>query len=341
MFDKKNIKHYLLGASLILIASYVGSSFKKYFVESKDEEYDMIKEYLLNESPLYGYNKTKIWIHSKYEINARKWLDFQSRNTTHMNLPYVHLTIQSIIEHCSNDFHICLIDDHTFSKLIPGWDININDMAEPMKSYYRDIAMLKILYIYGGMVVPDSFLCNKSLKELFEKGTTGGHMFLTEGMNNTVSMNEKNRPVFSPQTYFMGAIKYDPIVELLIECLQENSKNTHFSQDGRFSNNMSILCNTNINSGKMNIIDGKLVGIKSVNGSPILSEDLMEEKFLDLDENIYGIYINRDEILKRTNLQWFSYLSKEEILNSNLAIAKYIKESMVNNSMNPNSITDF
>ena len=39
----------------------------------------MIKLYLLNDSPLYGQNKPKIWIHSKYELNARKWRDFQSR----------------------------------------------------------------------------------------------------------------------------------------------------------------------------------------------------------------------------------------------------------------------
>ena len=50
-------------------------------------------------------------------------VDFHSRNTNNLNQPYLHLTIQSIIDHCSNDFHICLIDDDSFSKLIPEWDI--------------------------------------------------------------------------------------------------------------------------------------------------------------------------------------------------------------------------
>ena len=91
MFDK-NTGHFLFALSLIIIASYVGNNFKNQFAESSDE-YDMIKEYLLNDSPLYGSNKPKIWIHSKYDINARKWLSFQSRNTKNLNQPYLHLTL--------------------------------------------------------------------------------------------------------------------------------------------------------------------------------------------------------------------------------------------------------
>ena len=89
LFDRKNIYHYLFAFSLILTASYVGNKFKQNFVNNNDE-YELIKKYLLNDSPLYGFNKPKIWIHSKYDINARKWKDFQSRNTTNLNQPYLH-----------------------------------------------------------------------------------------------------------------------------------------------------------------------------------------------------------------------------------------------------------
>jgi hypothetical protein len=100
------------------------------------DEYEMVKKYLLNDSPLYGFNKPKIWIHTKYEISARKWKDFYWRNTYDLNQPYIHLTIKSIINHCGGkDFHICLIDDETFSKLLPKMDISIDsNMAEPQKS---------------------------------------------------------------------------------------------------------------------------------------------------------------------------------------------------------------
>ena len=91
----------------------------------------------------------------------------------------------------------------------------------------------------------------------------------------------------------------------------------------------------------MNIIDGKLIGVKSIDGSPILIEDLVEEKFLDLDNNVFGIYIPRDEILKRNNYNWFANLSTMEILESNMAISKYIKESKINNSLDITANTDF
>ena len=69
MFDRKNVKHYLLAISLLLVATYIGNSYKNYVnKDTTNYEYDMIKEYLLNDSPLYGMNKPKLWIHSKYKL---------------------------------------------------------------------------------------------------------------------------------------------------------------------------------------------------------------------------------------------------------------------------------
>jgi hypothetical protein len=77
-----NLWKYAAAIVVIGVFSYYGDSIKKMFtLVEPEEEYEMIKKYLLNDSPLYGFNKPKIWIHTKYEINARKWRDFYSRNT--------------------------------------------------------------------------------------------------------------------------------------------------------------------------------------------------------------------------------------------------------------------
>ena len=144
MFSSNQITQYLMLFGVIIVAGYFGNSFNQKF-QNKDE-YDLIKQYLLNESPLYGFNRPKLWIHSKYEVNARKWKDFYSRNTTDLNQPYIHLTIKTIINHCGNDFNICLIDDDTFSKLIPTWDIDLSNIAEPKKSQYRELGMMQLIY---------------------------------------------------------------------------------------------------------------------------------------------------------------------------------------------------
>ena len=37
------------------------------------------------------------------------------------NQAYQLLTIKSIVDKCSDDFNICIIDDNSFSKIIPQW----------------------------------------------------------------------------------------------------------------------------------------------------------------------------------------------------------------------------
>ena len=95
------------------------------------EQYELVKKYLLNDSSLAKSKKPIIWIHMVYDINSRWWPSFSSRNTDCLNQPYLYLTIKSIIDKCGEDFNICLIDDDTFSNIIPGWATNLNMVADP------------------------------------------------------------------------------------------------------------------------------------------------------------------------------------------------------------------
>ena len=63
------MNHYLIALAIIGVASYFGNQLKDRLDTKEKDEYEMIKKYLLNDSPLYGFNKPKIWIHSKYEVN--------------------------------------------------------------------------------------------------------------------------------------------------------------------------------------------------------------------------------------------------------------------------------
>ena len=81
--------------------------------------------------------------------------------------------------------------------------------------------------------------------------------------------------------------------------------------------------------GKMNLIGGEYIGVKTQKRKPILIEDLLEDNYLDVNPRTYGIYIPQDEILKRPKYQWFAVLSTEELLKSDLFIAKHIKASII------------
>jgi hypothetical protein len=319
MFDKKYAYHYLFAIGTIGLVSYFGDKIKQGLTNS-DAENELIRKYLLNESPLYGMNRPKLWIHSTYEKNARQWKDFYSRNTTDLNQPYIHLTIKSIINHCGADFNICLIDDETFSKLIPTWEVNMATLSEPHKSTYRELGMLQLLYLYGGIIVPNSFICMQNLAPLLAE-----QPFVTEMVNRSCNGSNQN---FMPSTKFMGAKKGCPVIQKM---LSENKVdvNRHFTTEGKFLGNIQQWLYNEVNAGSMQLVNGKQIGTKTSRGKQILLEDLMSEDYLDLDKDAYGIYIPADEVLARLKYQWLAYLSSEEVLKTNVIIVKYLKSSTV------------
>jgi hypothetical protein len=327
MFDSKNVFTYLIGAAVIITGSYLATQYKKSL--DPNDEYDLIKKYLLNESPLYGYNRPKIWIHSKYEVNSRKWKSFYSRNSTDLNQPYIHLTIKTIINHCGSHFNICLIDDESFSKLIPSWDVNLTTMSEPMKSHFRQLGLAQLIYYYGGMVVPDSFCCIKNLDDFYKEGVSGNRPFFCEANNRTVdTMNQKRRYLFLPDMYFMGALKNDSYVLELVEYLKKICRDPHFSSQVDFKGSVSNWLLDSHKNQRVNLVGGEVIGVKTADRKPILLDNLMEEEFLNVHDSLVGIYIPEDEILIRPKFQWFAVLPSEQILQTKCIISKYLAASI-------------
>ena len=125
----------------------------------------MIEKYLLNKDDLGMNQKPILWVYLQNdtpitpEVNSRFWLNFGSRLTTNFNQPYQKLTIQSIINKCKDDFNICLIDNNAFKILLPEWNINLNNMAQPIKSHMHLIA-LPSLQLWGLLVPPHLFVLN-------------------------------------------------------------------------------------------------------------------------------------------------------------------------------------
>jgi len=333
MFEKKNIMYYAFAAGLIIVANYVGQQFKQHFINEHNDDSELIQKYLLNDSPLYGLNKPKIWIHTKYELNSRKWKDFMSRNTNNLNMPYVHYTIQSIVDYNQDDFQICLIDDDSFSKLIPEWDAEIKNMPEPMKSNFREIGLLTLIHMYGGMIVPDSFLCMKPLINFYKEGISYKRPFVCERTNRTTNLSvQKHKMLFIPDPYFCGCTKADPSIGELVNYLKNKTKQFDFTEERTFLGDIQQWCVQAIDNGTMNLIMGQRIGIKTYKRKTILVEELFEERPLDLDTSCVGIYIPEEDILNRPKFTWFAYLSKADILKVNNILVKYLKTAISKSS---------
>lgn len=335
MLTKQPLTVIVIGFSLVMLASYVGNQFKNTFHdEDRNKEYQMVKDYLLNDSPLYGNNKPKLWIHSKYEINARTWKNYLSRNSNHLNQPYLYLTIQSIIRHCADDFHVCLIDDDSFVKLIPTWDVDLQTIPEPMKSRYRDMAMVQLLQLYGGIIVPNSFLCTRPLIEMYQTGIDGNIPFVVEKNKQCVRAQNVNNNPFVPYIHMMGSRKNDPILEEMLLVMKARERKGHFSQETDFLGEIDKWCIKKIGEHKLRCIDGNAIGIKTKCGIPILLETLMGEEYLDVDNSmLFGIYIPSDELLRRPKYSWFAILPKDDVLNSRVILAKYFQASIVDDEI--------
>ena len=122
------INEYIKIASLFMILMTIGVFYRRYddklLRESKDRNDSAIRDYLITDPDKLGAISTSrpiLWIPIHYSYNSRKWQSFGSRSSYDLNQPYIYLTVKSIIKYCKDSFHVCLVDDDSYVKLMPGW----------------------------------------------------------------------------------------------------------------------------------------------------------------------------------------------------------------------------
>lgn len=306
---------YIIGFFVIILFY---KHYEKYNANAEhNKKYKHIEQFLISSHPeIYSNKKPIIWIHVDHEVNSRKWLSFGSRNSTNVNQPYLNLTIKSIINKCGDSFNICLIDDYSFGKLIPEWSIRVEDFANPIKSKVRELALAKLLYIYGGMCVPPSFLCIKNLEQMYYKYTQNNKILAGELINNHNINNTGDK--FMVSNKIIGCFKGNQIMKDYINYLGTIVSNDFTDESIFLGSSDAWLRN------KTNVIDGMLLGVKDINGKPILVDKLMGDEYIDFSPNAYGIYIPKDELLMRQNYKWFVKLPENQVLGVNNNIGKLI-----------------
>jgi len=329
--ETENIKYIIILYMLIynfiilfVIAVVLNLLYQRYqeksAYDSENEQYEIMKYYLLDESDLIHNKKPILWIHVPYEYNARNWSSFGSRSSHELNQPYLYLTVKSIISHCGDSFKICLIDDNTFDKLLPNWNIDMSSLSNPMLHYVRQLSMVKLLYTYGGIVVPISFLCFKDLIEMYNEGTKNNTAFICENHNMNVTSSHTD---YSPDISFMGSKKQNPTLQQLIDFMQRTIS-SDFTAETQFLGEFDRWCNTRIQTRKIRLIPSRDVGTQTIDGEPVTIETLLEDNYISFYVNMYGIWIPAHSILKRRKYEWFARLSPQQVLESNFILAKYM-----------------
>jgi hypothetical protein len=316
------VANYIIIVIIIIALGILYQKFceKQYSIAGLPEgssNYNEIKKYLLsdsyNKSALAMSKKPILWIYVPHEYNARNWASFGSRSSYDLNQPYLYLTVKSIIKCCDESFHICIIDDESFDKLLPDTNAKTGD-----PQIVRQLLLAKLIQMYGGVSVPISFLCCKDIIGLYEKGTRDDTMFVCENINaNITSTND----MFYPDARFMGALKNNETVSAYINHLDKLLQ-TDYAAEYEFTGGYNKWINDHITKKHVRLIPGTDVGTKSINESPVLIDDLLNQEYIQFFNKMYGIWIPADQILKRTSYEWFARLSADQIFESNTILAK-------------------
>ena len=319
---------FMLAVIVLVILSHYYNLHKKKEGSRKLDKLDLIQEYLLNGQSVNS-QKPILWIHNAYKINARNWESFKSRNTKDLNQPYLYLCIKSIIKHCANSFNVVLIDDNSFRKLLPDWKISMNILTKPIDSHMRNYALGKLLYYYGGMIVPCSTIAIQDFKPIYDRGVSNHGCFTVEKLNRTSASTYKQ---YFPTMKIMGCNRKNKIIKQMVQYLEVlafDGRTTTNEDD--FTGEIDRWLYQKTATKQMTLIDGKSFCIKKISVKTIYINDLISKNFIEFDKRFFvDVYIPAEELLKRTNYQWFARLSERQALSADTAISRQLLISLGN-----------
>lgn len=322
MFENKVVK-LAIAYLLIMLIGFIYNKYKKTIdIQEHYDDGQLIQKYLLNDSSITKNNKPILWVHIEFDKNARSWESFGSRTSDNLNQPYQYLTIRNIIEHCGESFNVCLIDDEAFVKIIPEWRTRVEHLPRPLRSHIRDLALATILHIYGGFLIPSSFICFHDMRSLYDAHLEKANVVMGELRTTSALAAEKQ---YSPSTKIMGCRKFDPMMKEYMEYLMDINNRDH-TQEMDFTGETTRwwLAKQATTPAALSIIPAEELGVKTTANKPVLLEELLADMDIPLSPTTAGLYIPDQEILKRSKFQWFARLSPKQVLESNTLIGKYL-----------------
>jgi hypothetical protein len=286
------------------------------------DDMEMLSEYYYKNTAenLEREKKPILWIHIPYEYNSRNWSSFGSRTSFNLNQPYLYITLKSMIMNCDDTFHVCIIDDMSFSRLLPKWKVDMKLLSDPMKQYIRQLAICQLLYKYGGINLPISFLCMKNLYYIWDRGTIKTGVFTIETVNREVSKDEN---IFKPNVKFLGAVKHSDTMLNMIRYIEyEISKD--YTDQMKFLGNINNYLVEEIQKHKIYMFDSGYIGAKTISGNPIIIDTLMSSDYIELTETCHGIYIDMYDLLNRTKYEYFPRMSMRQVCEGTSILSKYM-----------------
>ena len=158
-----------------------------------------------------------------------------------------------------------------FLKYYLDGTINLNMIAEPIRGKIRQLALARVLHTFGGMLVPNSFICFKNLIDVYDANTSSNCMFVSELIDKGSTSQQVD---FFPSTKFMGCRRGCPMMSEYIQYL-ENMNSTDYTAESNFMGAYGRWCFDKILKGEMNVVPAGTFGVRDTRGQPVSIEALM------------------------------------------------------------------
>lgn len=324
MKDIMNSSIIKVGAALLSLY-IISSLYKEYEKKENDNDTEknnvMINDYLLKEITSNRLKKPILWIHVPYKKNSRNWDSFYSRSNENINQDYIYICVKSIIDRCSDSFHVCIINDDSFEQLLPNWKIDMTLIDEPILGYMRTLGLMKLIYKYGGLLAPYSFVCYQDLINVYKNSNKP---FFGEFMENS---NLSDMTMLYPNYRFMGSTRENPVINEIIKSIEITIHN-NTTDENNFNNSINRLIYEKIKNNEASLINADYLGVKTHNGEVMSLELFFSEKHISFNKNILGVYIPYDKILERHHFSWFAKANFDECINTNYNISYILKKSV-------------
>jgi hypothetical protein len=318
--------------AMLAVLAVIGAIYEK--LKLKDDEYEshqhygIVRKFLLSRGDAdLDTAKPFLWIHAGDAINARWWRSFGSRNSRCANQPYQYVTMKSVVDRCGGDFAICIIEDSSFLELLPEWSTNLESVADPIRSHLRQLALAELLFTYGGLVLPSSFLAFRSCLPIMDaaKASPGGAVFgetpSAKGYGPPKSHPEPDRTW--PRASVMGAVQGSAGMLSYRRMLADMNTADQTAQPD-FLGASSQWADAAGRSGQIAVVAAELLGTRDARGEEVGIERLLGSTYVDLLPTAFGIAVPAEEILRRTAYQWFARQSAAQALQSDTCLGKYL-----------------
>ena len=310
--------------ALLYVAAFVVilllSSFNEKYLDFSSDRANAADSFLFKDDTLFKRTLPFIWIPVEHVPNARRWLSWGGRSTKMVNQPYLNLSVKTVIDKCGESFNVALIDDSTFAQLLPNWDIDLCKVAEPHRSTLRTLALTKVLYNHGGIVVPPSFVCMKNLKDMYYRQTMNGRCVFGECRNHSYSYPDDFSLI---NMQIMGCEKKCYRMLEIVKQL-EGLASTDYTDQVSFLGEVGRIAQKAVDEGNANKIEAEFLGVRDKDGNAITLEQLMGDDPIELHERTLGVMLPNKEILDSIKYGWFVRMDIDQVLKSKTNIGRFL-----------------